>query len=206
LEDVLHEQGYFTRGEIPMGKSGAIEGTAEFRNFLDGFRDFKRGGNLVLMLAGGILTPIGVIVLIYQLATLVELKSNISYLLNQLIGSRFYLLFGGLIILILGAVLISVGREKIMRTWIRIELLGESYKAMAGKLSTASEAEKRILARGVVSDIRVTLGAGVGKPKEIELGRFLTKPKDIETLKEDIEKIANRIDSLIPELKLPAVE
>ncbi|MBI3931758.1 MAG: hypothetical protein HY325_07010 [Chloroflexi bacterium] len=108
-----------------------------------------------------------------------------------------------IILIPLGLVLIG-SSLKTVRTWVRIDVEGEAYRARGADINTSHSAE----VLDVVADTRVTLRVWAGKPvKEGEDEIILTKDKmEIAKLRYEFEELNHRLDVLLPKVSLPSIE
>ena len=173
ITDLLEERSFrLVQSEPPELVPGALPGTASFKAYLVGIQDFTANG--AQYLRAGLFLAIGLVV-IGAFSTLMVVSAAID---------NFLLLLGVLAGVILGGLGIGQIRElrQRVRHLVEVRLEGESYQAgasTAGRSTPWSEGEgARVERVGIVSDVRVTLSAGVGVAKgDSEVSRWLPRRK-----------------------------
>ncbi len=171
LADLLEESGFQVRPKrTPELEAGALPGTATFRGRLLGVLDFTEGSGSRgrgLRLAGA-----GVAV--------------VAVMAGLLVGAPALDIVFPILGMVAGAVLLATGLGRLretsqrLRRLVDIHLEGESYQAGATRGSPAggepSGLDLRVERSGVVSDVRITVYAGVGHPEGDEgVSRWLPR-------------------------------
>lgn len=178
LDEYQYEYGETRELKFDVEERGPIEGVAHFGDTIKGKKDFARWSKPQLIV-GMLLALAGIILFAYT-----------QYLI-------------GAIILVLGIVLAATSRKTVRRV-IKLRIAGESYRAGGhGGGSSASGVE----VVGVVSDVRLTIEAGIGSAKgEDSIGKSIKNKKELAALENELRGLRAKVDELLPRLELPAVD
>ena len=174
LADLLEESGFQVRPkQTPELEAGALPGTATFKGRLLGVRDFTEGGGRRrrgLSIAGA-----GVAVVAVMAGLLAGVQS--LDIIFPMLG------------MVAGAIVLATGLGQIretsqrLRRLVDIQLEGESYQAGATRATPTgvepAGLDLRVERSGIVSDVRITVYAGVGHPEGDEgVSRWLPQREE----------------------------
>ena len=123
------------------------------------------------------------------------------WILRILIGCLLCLT---IILIPLGLALIR-SSIKTIRTWVRISVEGEVYRARGTDINTAHAAE----VLDVVADTRVTLDVQAGeasKDSGYKIKGLTEDKREIQKLGHEFQELKHELDKLLPKVSLPRVE
>ncbi|MBA7469358.1 hypothetical protein ES707_04625 [subsurface metagenome] len=196
LENLLDDYGYtLPREEERKGlkwESRPLAGIAEFEGRIEARRDFHQWSVVQLIIA----LLLGLVALI--LLSLYGTESSREWYDTQFLT--------GLAMLI-AAILVAVLSRRTLRRAVHIYIEGESYEAGAEQEKVTNRA--KVERAGVASDVRLTIRAGVGSPEGDWELKKLTKNKksrEVVELEQDLQRIVQRVEELLPTLELPEIK
>jgi len=196
LENLLDDYGYtLPQEEERKGlewKSRQLAGIAEFKGSIKARMDFRRWRVVQLIIA--------------------LLLSIVSIILLSLYGTEYSgewydtrLFAGG--VTLMAAILLAIFSRRTLRRAVKIDIEGESYEASAEQDKVIDRA--RVERAGVASDVRLTIRAGVGGLEgDWELNKLTTnkKSRQVTELEQDLQRIIQRVEELLPTLELPEIK